>query len=65
MQPLFNLDHRLIYQTLGFENPALTAVNSNIVNVSAPIITMINQRQARGFQVGAKAFIRQILQPIG
>lgn len=49
----------------GFKEAAQNAWAQNIVNGSAPLITMINQRQARGFQVGARAFIRQILQPFG
>jgi hypothetical protein len=49
----------------GFKEEAQNVWAQNIVNASAPLITMINQRQARGHQVGARAFIRQILSPFG
>jgi hypothetical protein len=49
----------------GFKEAAQNVWAQNIVNASAPIIVMVNQRQPRGLQVGARAFIRQILQPIG
>lgn len=52
-------------QPEGFKEAAQNLWAQNVVDASAPIITMINQRQPRGFQVGPRAFIRQILQPIG
>jgi hypothetical protein len=44
---------------------AQNAWSQNIVNASAPIIRMINDRQPRGYRVGAGEFLRQILHPFG
>jgi hypothetical protein len=49
----------------GFREEAQNVWAENIVNESAPLIRTIDRRQARGFQVGVRAFLRQIFYPFG
>jgi hypothetical protein len=48
---------------LGFNKQAQNLWADEIVQASVPIIRMTNERQARGFQVGVGAFLRQIFYP--
>jgi hypothetical protein len=48
-----------------FQDAAQNKWAQNIVTESDSIIRMINDRQARGFQVGVRAFLRQIFYPFG
>ena len=49
----------------GFREQAQNEWAAAIVNASAPLISMVDERQARGFHVGARAFISQIFHPFG
>lgn len=56
---------RVARQSNEFKEAAENTWATNIDNASAPLIAMVNERQARGFHVGARSFIRQLIHPFG